>query len=183
MLFYSPVNHLNWLNTLNSIEGKQSFVQSKIFIQKSAKKLIRFSLFLIINGMSFNYFTLFFAMFCSLFFTLISLTLKLFIFLAVPWSCVVIVWLYHKCSYGFASLIIIVTGYCYQLRLHQLDLYINLYLKRRKFIRINQQIDKILFDFAEIITGIYQFNKFVSKLIFFILLFNFSFSNLQHDLC
>ena len=171
LLFYSPVNHLNWLNTLNPIEGKQSFVQSKIFIQKSAKKLIRFSLFLMMNGMSFNYFTLFFATFCSLFFTLIRLNLKFFILLAVPWSCVVIVWLYHKCSYGFASLIIIVTSYYYQLRLNQLDLYMKFYLKRKSFIRINQQIDKMLFEFTQIITGIDQFNKFVSKLIFCMMLF------------
>ena len=34
LLYYSPVNQLIWLNTLNSIEGKQSFVESKIFIEK-----------------------------------------------------------------------------------------------------------------------------------------------------
>ena len=44
MYQYSPVNQMNWLNIFNEIEGKQSFVKSKIFVKKSAKKLVKLSL-------------------------------------------------------------------------------------------------------------------------------------------
>lgn len=95
LLYYSPVNQLNWLNTLNPIEGKQSFVQSKIFIEKSVKNIIRFSLLLIISGTWINYPNLFFAVFCFVFFPFKSLSLKHFVLLAVPWACVVLIWLYY----------------------------------------------------------------------------------------
>ena len=103
LLFYSLINRLNWLSTLNPMEGKQDFVQSKILIQKSAKDLIRFSLLLIISGTSINYLTVFFAMFCFLFFPFISLPLKLFFLFVVPWSCVIVTWAYHLCGYGLCQ--------------------------------------------------------------------------------
>ena len=171
LLFYSPINHITWLNTFNAIEGKQSFIQSKIFIQKSAKNLIRFSLFLIINGISFNYFTLMLCMVGFLFFPFINLPLNLFILFAVPWAGVVTIWIYHNCSYGFSNLIILITGYYYEIRLNQLNLYIKLYLKHKQFTRINQQIDKLLFEYTEIISEISELNKFASKMIFSVLLF------------
>ena len=171
LLFYSPVNHVAWLNTFNAIEGKQSFIQSKIFIQKSAKNLIRFSLFLIINGISLNYFTLMFCMFGFLFFPFINLPLNLFILFAVPWAGVITTWIYHNCSYGFSNLIILITGYYYEIRLNQLDLYIKLYLRHQKFAKINQQINKLLFEYIEIINGMNQLNKFASKMMFSVLLF------------
>ena len=46
LLQYSPVNQLNWLTIFNPIQGIQSFASSKIFMEKSAKNLIRFSLIL-----------------------------------------------------------------------------------------------------------------------------------------
>ena len=55
LFHYSSVNYLKWLNIFDSIEGKQSFIKSKILITKSAKKLIRFSLFLLILCISLFY--------------------------------------------------------------------------------------------------------------------------------
>ena len=44
LFHYSSVNRLKWLNIFNAVEGKQSFVKSKILMTKSAKKLIRICL-------------------------------------------------------------------------------------------------------------------------------------------
>ena len=170
-LFHYSSANLNWLNIFNPIEGRQSFVRSKIFVEKSAKSLIRFSLILITTGISTNYLTLTFAMFCFVYFPLISLSLKSFFLYALPWACIIFIWAYHNCGYGFASLIVLIPHYYYEFRLNQLDLFVNLYMKRKIFIRINQRVVKVLDDYAEIINEINQFNKFVSKLIFYILLF------------
>ena len=169
LLKYS--SNLNWLSIFDPIEGRQSFVKSKIFIEKSAKNLIRFSLFLITTGITTNYFTLTFVMFILVYFPSVILPFQLFALFALPWACTMVIWIYHMCSYGFASLIVLIPCYYYELRLNHLDLYLNLYLKRKSFIRINQRIIKLLDDYAEIINEMNQLNKFVSKLIFFILLF------------
>ena len=82
-----------------------------------------------------------------------------------------LIWMYHKCCYGFGSLIIIITNYYYEVRLNQLDFYVNSYLKRKKFKQINQITAKLLADYAEIVSQMNQLNKFISKLIFCMLLF------------
>ena len=170
LLFYSSVN-LNWFNIFNPIEGRESFVGNKIFVEKSAKNLIRFSLILITIGISTNYFTLTFAMICFVYFPLIKLPLKLFFLYALPWAFTIVIWGYHNCGYGFTSLIVLIPNYYYELRLNQLDLFVNLYLKRKNSIRINQRVEKLLYDYTEIIKEMNHLNKFVSKLVFNILLF------------
>ena len=52
---YSPVSQLNWLQVFNPIEGRQSFAKSKIFMAKSDKNLIKFSLILIVYFSFFNH--------------------------------------------------------------------------------------------------------------------------------
>ena len=61
----------------------------------------------------------------------------------------------------YASLIVIITSYYYEMGLTQLNFKINLLLKSKKLIQINKRINKLLFEYVEIITGINQFNKFV----------------------
>ena len=102
---------------------------------------------------------------------LMSLTLNQFIFYAVPWIINDTIWVHFVCCYLCASLIILIICYYYELRLNQLDAYVNLYLKRKRFNRINQQVGKLLIEYTEIITEINQFNKFVSKVIFYLFLF------------
>ena len=165
LYYYSSVN-LNWLATLNSIEGKQSFVSSKIFIEKSAKNLIRFSLLLIISCIMPNYITFFVCLIVFLYFPFVKLSLKLFILLAVPWAFTVVIWAYHLISYGLASVIILIPSYYYEMRLNQLDLFVKFQLKLKNFSRINQQVSKLLVDYEEVINEINQFNKFASKVIF-----------------
>ena len=77
-------------------------------------------------------------------------------------------WVMLDCNYFFGSLIVI-CYYC-ELRLNQLNQYVNLNLKRKQFNRINNQFSKVLAEYTEVINEINQFNKFVSKLIFCFLL-------------
>ena len=67
------------------------------------------------------------------------------------------------CCYGFGSLIIKITNYYYEVRLDQLDFYVNSYLKRKKFQQVNQITAKLLTDYAEIVSQMNQLNKFISK--------------------
>ena len=117
LLFYSSIN-LNWLKIFNPIEGRESFDSNKIFVEKSAKNLIRFSLILITTGISTNYLSLTFGMFCFVYFPLISLPLKLFFLYALPWAFTIVIWGYQNCSYGFAGLIVLIPNYYYELRLN-----------------------------------------------------------------
>ena len=78
-------------------------------------------------------------------------------------------WVMLDCNYFFGSLIVI-CYYC-ELRLNQLNQYVNLNLKRKQFNRINNQFSKVLAEYTEVINEINQFNKFCSQVIFFLLLF------------
>lgn len=81
------------------------------------------------------------------------------------------IWALLGTDYFLVGLIIAIICYYYEIRLNQLDIYVNLYLKRKRFKRINQQVVKIFVEYVDVINEINQFNKFVSKLIFFLLLF------------
>ena len=100
-----------------------------------------------------------------------KLNLSEFFIYALPWSMIDAIWTLLACQYFFAGLIIFIICYYYELRLDQLDIYVNGYLKRKQFNRINQQMSKLLAEYSEVINEINQFNKFCSKLIFFLLLF------------
>ena len=170
LFHYLPVSHLNWLKVFNPIEGKESFVESKIFMAKSAKNLIRFSLIFVIIFSAIDHITPIFGGFYFFFIPFKHITFKQFIFYGVPWALVDTIWLILGCYYNFAGLIILIICYYYELRLNQLDVYVGLNLKRKRFNRINEQIGKILVEYVDVINEINQFNKFVSKLIFFLLL-------------
>ena len=169
LIHNSSVNQLNLLKVLKSIEGKQSFVSSKIFVKKSAKTLIRLSLILIIFCTIAVYFNPMFALINFLYFSFTNLTLSQFILYSVPWAINNAVWVHLICCYYFAPLIVLIICYYYEIRLNQLDVYVNQYLKRKKFIRINQQVSKLLTEYTEIISEINELNKFSSFVIFYLL--------------
>ena len=168
---YSSVKYLNWLTIFNPIQGKQSFISNKIFIKKSAKNFTRFSLILIIFCTLVFYLTPFLSLFNFLFFPFLSLTLNQFLLYALPWAIIDSNWVHLVCFYIFSSLIVLIATYYYELRLNQLNLHVNSYLKRKQFNRINEQVRKLLIEYAEIITEMNQLNKFISKLVFYMLLF------------
>ena len=168
---YLIVNQLSWLKIFNSIQGKKTFVSSKIFLSKSVKNLIRLSLIVVIICTYIIYSVPIFVLIYYLFLTFTNLTWNQFISYAVPWIINDTIWVHLDCCYFYASLIVIIICYYYELRLNQLNVYVDLYLKHKRFNRINQQIDKLLTEYTEIITEMNQFNKFVSKVIFYLLLF------------
>ena len=165
---YSPIDQLNWLTIFNSVEGRQSFVSSKILIEKSAIKLIRFSLIMIFLFTSITYLTVLIAMFNLIYFTLIHVTLKQFFLYGLPWMTSNVIWTYHCCCYGFVSIIIINAMYYYELQIKQLDIYADKYLKKGQFNMINQKMSSLMVEYADIITKMNQFNKFASKIIFYL---------------
>ena len=167
---YSSLSHLNWLKVFYPIEGRQSFVGMKIFMEKSAKKLIRFTLILISIASAFTNSTPILVCFFFMFFSFVNITLKQFILCAFPWALMSAVWVLLVCANYFASLIILIICYYYEIRLDQLDVYVNLYLKRKRFNRINQQISNLLCEYTEVINKINDFNKFSSKITFYLLL-------------
>ena len=166
---YSPISQLNWLKLFDPIEGKDTFAKSKIFMAKSAKNLIRFSLILIVYFSFFNHITPIYASFFFIFIPLKYLTFTQFILYALPWGLIDTIWVLFGSYYFLGGLIITIISYYYELRLNQLDVYLNVYLKRKRFKRINQQIDKILVEYVDVINEMNQLNKFVSKLVFFLL--------------
>ena len=171
LLQYSPINQLNWLTILNTIEGKQSFVSRKIFMVKSAKNLIRFSFILISFSSSITQLTPIITFLIFLFIPSINLTLKQIILYVFPWALVDGIWCLFICTNYFVSLMIIIICYYYELRLDQLDIYMNLRLKSKQFKIINQHISKMFVEYTEIINEMSYFNKFSSKIIFYLLLF------------
>ena len=167
---YSPINHLNWLKVFNAIEGRQSFVRSKILMEKSANHLIRLSLTMIMFLSLSNHINPIHSFFFFIFFSLIHLNFEQFILHAFPWILINTIWVMFGCFYYFAPLIILIICYYYELRLNQLDVYVNLYLKRKRFKQINQHVNKLFNEYVDVIKEINEFNKFVSKLVFFLLL-------------
>ena len=174
LFHYSPINQLKWLNIFNAIEGKQSFIEQKIFLSKSAKKLIRFSL----NLLLFNIVLLFFARivcdFNFFFFSLKKLSFKHWFLYALPWIIFTDLWTKYTGRYTLASLFITIICYYYQFRLKQIDFYVNWLLKQKNFRIPNQRIVNVLNGYVKIIIEINQFNKFASKVIFALLAFNIS---------
>ena len=173
LFHYSPINQLKWFNIFNVIEGKQSFIKSKILMTKSAKKFIRFSLLLFILNISSCCAV---SITCALifyFFAFQKLSFKHFLY-ALPWQLATDIWVIYATGYIFASLFITIICYYYQLRLDQVDFYVNWLLKQKRFKDFNQRIMKVLIEYSEIITEVNQFDKFVSKVLFFLFVFNAS---------
>ena len=171
LFHFSPVSQLNWLKVFNPIEGKQSFISWKIFFKKSAKTLIRLTLIVIIFCVCLIYFAPIFVLINLLYFSFNNLIWNEFIFYAIPWAVINTFWIHLDCCYFFISLIILIICYYYESRLNQLNVYINFYLKRKQFNRINRQVNRLLNEYTQVINEMNQFNKFASKLIFFMLLF------------
>ena len=159
---YWPMDQLQWLNVLNAVEGKQSFLSIKIHSVKSAKKLIRFSL-IMLTSCSVLHYVVFLAGSIFIPFAYIKLDIKNFIFFALPWGLFNMLWDFYTSGYVVASFYVVIICYYYQLRLDQLEFYGNLLLKRKQ---VNRSIMKLLNEYNLIIQEINQFNKFASKLIF-----------------
>ena len=168
---YSPVSYVNWLKVFNAIEGRQNFVGMKILITKSAKKLIRFTLILLCYSSAITQFTPTFACFFYMLISFLNVSFKQFILYAFPWSLLMSICALLVCTNYFASLIILIISFYYELRLNQLDVYVNLYLRRKRFKQINHQFIKLLSEYVDVINEVNQFNKFSSKAMFFLLLF------------
>ena len=168
---YSPIKQMKWLIMLNAIEGKDSFINSNLFITKSANRLIKFSLIVTIYCTTLIFFTPFFVFFNFMFFSSLKLNLNQILMYVLPWAIVDTIWVHHMVSYGFISLIILIICYYYELRLYQLDMYTKWYLKINQFNKINQQINKLLVEYDSLIEEVHQLNKFVSKVIFYVGMF------------
>lgn len=174
LFHFVPDKHLKWLKIFNPINGNGTFKNIKIVSIKSAKKLIRFSFLLLICSITINSMSFLTAFLSFSYFPFVSLNLKDFCFYAFPYYIFSLIWIYYVIGYEYGSLFITITSYYYQLRLHELDVYVSWYLKRKRFNQINQFIYKLLHEYNQIINDVNQFNKFGSKSIFFILLFNSS---------
>ena len=172
LFHYSSVNQLKWFNIFNVIEGKQSFIKSKILITKSAKKLIRFSLFLFILCISSCFLIPIVCAIVFFFHTFQKLSFQNFFLYALPWNIFTVIWATYTNGYIFASLFITIICYYYQLRLDQVDVYVNWLLKQKRFEKFNQRIMKMLIEYTEIMTEVNQFNKFASKVLFFLFVFD-----------
>ena len=167
---FCPVNHFKWLNIFNAIEGRQSFIDNKILLKKSAKKLIRFSLILLTSITAILYINILTSISVLSYNTFISLSLKHFLF-AVPWLITNAIWTFYSGGYSLTSSLITIICYYYKLRLHQLNVYVIWHFKRKQFKYFNQHIERLLNEYNKIINEINQFNKFASKLLFFLFLF------------
>ena len=168
---FCPVNQLKWLNIFNAIEGRQSFLENKILLKKSAKKLIRFSLILLTSMTAILYINIlinFVVFSCNIF---ISLNLKDFLLFVVPWNIINAIWTFYSVGYAGASVFIIIICFYYKLRLHQLNIYVIWLLKRNQLNQFNQRIERLLNEYNKIINEINLFNKFASKILFFMFLF------------
>ena len=141
-----------------------------MFMEKSAKNFIRFTLIIISISSAITQITPISVCFFYMSFSFINITLKQFILYALPYSLINSLWVLFACTNLFASLLILIICYYYEIRLNQLDIYVNLYLKRKRFNRINRQVINILSEYTEVITEINDFNKFSSKITFYLLL-------------
>ena len=165
------MNQLKWLNIFNAIQGKQSFVESRILMTKSAKKLIRSSLFLLTFSIIISRLSIITSIFAVTFVTIEKLSFQNFLF-SLPWNILTDIWAFYANGFTCVSLFITIICYYYQLRLDQVDVYVNWLLKLQHFKLYNQRIMKVLNEYTEIIAGIHQFNKFAMKIIFYLFLFN-----------
>ena len=170
MLHYSSINQLKWLNIFNAIERKQSFVENKILMRKSAKKLIRICLIFTTFSTASIYFLPFSAFFIFFILSLLKLSVKTFLMYAFPWVIINTIWSFHCWGYVLSNMFSTIICYYYKLRLHQLDVYAN-WLSKQHSNRLNHGIVKLLRQYEEVINEVIQFNKFASKSIFFIFLF------------
>ena len=170
---YSPINQLKWLNILNAIEGKQSFVKNKILLRRSAKKLIRFSLIVLLIVTIGTYFTGIVGPFSWGIPSFQKLSFKYFLF-SIPWQIFNAFWAFYVSAYNLICLFITIICCYYQLRIYELDVYANLLLKHLNFKMLDRKIIRLLKEYANIISEIHQFDKFASKTIFFLYSFNAS---------
>ena len=160
LLHYSPINQLQWLNIFNAIEGKQCFAKQKIFLSNSAKKFIRFSLTLLLFNLVLSFFSRIVCDFSCCFFAFLKLSFKHWLLYALPWIIFTDLWTKYCGGYTLASLFIIIICYYYQLRLKQMDVYVNWLLKQKNFRMSNVRIMNVLNEHVKIIIEINQFNKF-----------------------
>ena len=119
---YSPINQLKWLNILNAIEGRQSFVEMKILLRRSAKKLIRFSLIVLLTVIICTYFTGIVGSFVWGIPSFQKLSFKHFV-LSIPWQIFTDVWMFYVGAYNCFCLFITIICCYYQLRIYELDVY------------------------------------------------------------
>ena len=170
---YSPISQLKWLNILNAIEGKQSFVEMKILLKRSAKKLIRFSLIVLLMVIIGTYFTGFVGLFSWGIPSFQKLSFKYFL-LSIPWQIFTDVWAFYVSAYNLICLFITIICCYYQLRIYDLNVYAIWLLKQKNFKMLDQRIIRLLKEYVNIIAEIHQFNKFASKTIFFLFFFDAS---------
>ena len=165
-----PEDQLKWLNVLNAIEGKRSFLEVKIFLTKSAEKLIRFSL-IMLTSCSVIHYMISFASIVFIVFPLLKLPIKQFLFIALPWAIFSMFWVFYCAGYIISCLYIVIICYYYQLRLDQIEAYGKWLLKRKQIKNFNKKILKLLDEYNAILNEVNGFNKLTSKLIFFLYTF------------
>ena len=170
MCQYSPANQMKWLNIFNAIEGKQSFVRSKILMKKSAKKLIKLSLIFMSLSTASIYLLIISVLIIFFILPFPNLSIKPFLLYALPWCLINVIWVFYSWCYILLTMFITITCYYYKLRIHQLDVNAKR-LIRKQLNHLNMRIEKLLKGYDDVIKEIDQFNKFASKLIFFIFLF------------
>ena len=170
---YSPISQMKWLNILNAIEGKQSFFKTKILLRRSAKKLIRFSLIVLLIVIICTYLTGIVGSFTWGILSFQKLSWKYFL-LSIPWQIFTDVWSFYVSAYNLFCLFITIICCYYQLRIYELGVYENWLLKQNNLKMLDQRIIRLLKEYANIITEIHQYNKFASKTIFFLYFFNAS---------
>lgn len=165
---YLPTEQFNWIRVFKSIEGTTSFVSNKIYIQKSAKQLIKFSLIVLILCIGMVLINTLTCSFASAFFSFKTLSIQHFVLYALPWVIMNTIWSYYCAGYYFGtSLLITIICLYYKLRLYQLDVYLNHKILKRKFNikNINKQTESLLIRYDQVINEINHFNKFVSKML------------------
>ena len=170
LFHYSSVNQLKWLNIFNAVEGKQSFVKSKILMTKSAKKFIKICLIFTTFSIASIYFMPISTLFIFFILSLLKLSFETFLLYAFPWIIINTIWGFYCWGYGLFNMFSTIICYYYKLRLHQLDVYAK-WLLKQDYNRLNHGIIKLLKQYEEVMTEVNEFNKFGSKLIFFIFSF------------
>ena len=155
-------------------KGKQSFVKQNIFVPKLVKKLIRFSLILLLFAMNVSCFERIVTAFILSYFAFLKLSFKHFFLNVMPWVIYNDIRIIYAEGYHLASLFIAIICYYYQLRLYQLDVYVNWLLKQKQLYMPNHKMINVLNEYIKILTEVNQFNKFASKLISVFLVLNAS---------
>ena len=165
---YLPTEQFNWIRVFKSIEGTTNFVSNKIYIEKSAKQLMKFSSIVLIICIGVVLINTLTCAFVSAFFSFQTLSIQHFVFYALPWTIISTIWAYYSAGYYFGmSLFITIICLYYKLRLYQLDVYLNQRILKRKFNvkNVNKQTKNLLIRYDQVINEINRFNKFASKML------------------